>query len=221
MSILSMPTFSSAPMSYCVMMASSPSAPAPGALGRRGAHRHVLGERARRDDHAGRVHRRVPRDPSIRERQRRPAAGRPDSRVTSSRSSATFCTASGIVQAVRRARRDQLGEPVHLARRDPEHPRHVRTAARAFIVPNVMIWPDAVAAVALAHVLDHLAAALEAEVDVDVGHRHPLGIQEALEQQVELERVDVGDAERVGDERAGRRAAARARPECRGRAPPR
>ncbi len=32
MSILSMPTFSSAPMSYCVMMASSPSAAAPAPL---------------------------------------------------------------------------------------------------------------------------------------------------------------------------------------------
>jgi hypothetical protein len=57
-----------------------------------------------------------------------------------------------------------------------------RTAARALSVPNV-----------LPHVLDDLAAALEAEVHVDVGHRDPLGIQEPLEQQIELERVDVGD----------------------------
>ena len=71
------------------------------------------------------------------------------------------------------------------------------TAARAFIVPKVTIWPDARPAVALPHVLDHLAPALEAEVHVDVGHRHPLGVEEALEQQVEPERADVGDAERV------------------------
>ena len=83
-------------------------------------------------------------------------------------------------------------------------------AARDFIVPNVMIWPTDSRAVLLAHVLDHFAAPLEAEVDVDVGHRHAFRIQEALEEQVELERADVGDAERVGDERAGGRAAARA-----------
>ena len=43
------------------------------------------------------------------------------------------------------------------------------------------------------------------EVDIDVRHRLPTRIQEALEQQVVLERVDVGDLEAVGDERAGRR----------------
>ena len=88
------------------------------------------------------------------------------------------------------------------------------TAARAFMVPKVTIWPDALPAVALPDVLDHLAAALEAEVHVDVRHRHPLGIQEPLEQQVEPERIDVGDAERVRHQRAGRRAAARSRPGC-------
>jgi hypothetical protein len=55
----------------------------------------------------------------------------------------------------------------------------------------------------LTDVLDHLAATLEAEVDVDVGHRHPFRIEEALEQQVELERINVGDLERIGDDRAG------------------
>src|SRR5205085_6390617 len=44
--------------------------------------------------------------------------------------------------------------------------------------------------------------------DVDVGHRDAIRIQEALEQQIELERIDVGDAKRVSDERAGGRAAA-------------
>ena len=73
---------------------------------------------------------------------------------------------------------------------------------------------DAVGAVLLAHVADHLVAALEAEVDVDVGHRPALGVQEALEEQVVLDRVEVGDAERPGDQAAGRRAAARARPGC-------
>ena len=69
---------------------------------------------------------------------------------------------------------------------------------------------DALAAVALRHVVDHAVAAVHAEVDVEVGHGDALGIQEALEQQVVAQRIEVGDAERVRDQRAGAGAAARA-----------
>src|SRR5437870_4233008 len=69
---------------------------------------------------------------------------------------------------------------------------------------------DLVLAVLLAHVLDHLAAPVHAEVDVDVGHGNALGVEKALEEEVVRERVDVGDPHRIGDERAGRGAAARA-----------
>src|SRR3546814_18597645 len=48
---------------------------------------------------------------------------------------------------------------------------------------------DAVAAVFARDVVDHLVAAIHAEVDVEIGHRHAFGIEEALEQQVELQRV--------------------------------
>ena len=41
------------------------------------------------------------------------------------------------------------------------------------------------------------------------GMRHALGIQEALEEQLVLQRIDVGDAERVGHQRSGSRSAAR------------
>ena len=68
-----------------------------------------------------------------------------------------------------------------------------------------------VAAVALLHVVDHLAAAVLAEVDVEVRHRDALGIEEALEQQAEADRIEVGDGQRIGDQRA--RAGAAARPD--------
>ncbi len=55
------------------------------------------------------------------------------------------------------------------------------------------------AAVFLLHVADHLFAAVLAEVDVEVGHRHAFGIEEALEQQREAQRIDVGDRQRIGD----------------------
>ncbi len=67
---------------------------------------------------------------------------------------------------------------------------------------------DAVRAVALAHISNHLVAPVLAEVDVEVGHRHALRIQEALEQKPEADGIEIGDGERVGDERAGAGAAA-------------
>ena len=73
-----------------------------------------------------------------------------------------------------------------------------------------MIWATFVAAVLARDVVDDLAAAALAEVDVDIGQRHALGVEEALEDQVELDRIDVGDLQAPGDDRAGGRAAARA-----------
>jgi len=66
-----------------------------------------------------------------------------------------------------------------------------------------------VGAVLLGHVADHALATADREVDVDVGHRHPLGVEEALEQQVVAQGIDVGDPQRVGHERPRRRAPAR------------
>ena len=67
---------------------------------------------------------------------------------------------------------------------------------------------DAVGAVLLAHVVDDALAAFDGEVDVDVGHRLAARVQEPLEHQLVADRVDVGNRKRVGDERAGRGAAA-------------
>src|ERR687888_423692 len=55
--------------------------------------------------------------------------------------------------------------------------------------------------------ISRAVASLDGEVDVHVGHRLAAGVEEALEQQVVLDRIDVGDLEAVGDERAGGAAA--------------
>ena len=68
-------------------------------------------------------------------------------------------------------------------------------------------------------VLDDPVAALHAEVDVEVRHRDAFGIQEALEQQVVLDRIEIGDAERIGHQRAGAGAAARTHRHAVARAP--
>ena len=65
-----------------------------------------------------------------------------------------------------------------------------------------------VAAVALLHIFDDFAAAVLAEVDVEVRHRHAFWIQKALEQQAEADRIEIGDGERIRDQGAGAGAAA-------------
>ena len=58
------------------------------------------------------------------------------------------------------------------------------------------------------NILDHLFAPLVLEVDVDVGRLVALGRDEALEQKIEVRRIDLGDPEAVADRGIGRRAAA-------------
>ena len=65
-----------------------------------------------------------------------------------------------------------------------------------------------VVAVGLVDPLDHFLAPLMLEIDVDVGRLVAALGDEALEQQLVLDRIDRGDAEHVADHRIGRRAAA-------------
>ena len=66
----------------------------------------------------------------------------------------------------------------------------------------------AVAAVAAVDILHHLLAPRMFEIDVDVGRLQPLLGDEALEQQIDLGRIDRGDAEHVADGGVRRRAPA-------------
>ncbi len=67
---------------------------------------------------------------------------------------------------------------------------------------------DAIVAVFLAHVVEYFVAPLEAEIDVDIGHRAAARIEPSLEQQLVLDRIDLGYPERIGDQAAHHRAAA-------------
>ena len=80
---------------------------------------------------------------------------------------------------------------------------HARGVARGRAREHLAEGDDlrhAVGAVLLGHVADHALAAAHGEVDVDIRHRHALGVEEALEQQVVAQRVDVGDLQAVGDD---------------------
>ncbi len=105
--------------------------------------------------------------------------------------------------------RDQLGDLVHLAERQAEHPADVAHRGARLQLAEGDDLRDPVGAVFLAHVVDHPVAPLLAEVDVEIGHRHALGVQEPLEQQIEAHRVEIGDRQRPGGERPGARPAPR------------
>ena len=106
--------------------------------------------------------------------------------------------------------RDQLRDAIDKAVRKAEHaadvahdrPRRERAERDDLGHP--------VAPVAVRDVVDDLVAPRHAEVDVEVRQRHALRIQEALEQEVVPDRVEVRDPEHPGDERARAGAAARA-----------
>ena len=58
-------------------------------------------------------------------------------------------------------------------------------------------------------VVDDAIASLHAEIDVEVRQRHPFRVEKPLEQQVVVDRVEIGDSECVCDERSGPRTASR------------
>ena len=66
------------------------------------------------------------------------------------------------------------------------------------------------AAVPLGDADDQLLADVAREVEVDVGDRGELAVEEAADRQIGLDRVDVGEAGQVADDRADRAAAAAA-----------
>src|SRR5882757_2193459 len=68
---------------------------------------------------------------------------------------------------------------------------------------------DTLPAVFNGYVVDDAVTAIHAEVDVEIRHGDALWIQEALKQQCVVDRIEVGDAEAVGHERARTGAAAR------------
>ena len=103
---------------------------------------------------------------------------------------------------------DQLAQAVDAAVAKAEHAADIAEHGAGLELAEGDDLGDAVLAVAPAHVVDHLVAALRAEVDVEVRHRDPLGIEEALEQEAEAQRIEIGDGERPRHHGARARAAA-------------
>ena len=176
-------------------------------------HRHEFRQRPVADDDAGGVRRGVAVEPF---QLLRHVEQRLDDRLLLGLLGKARLALDRLGEADRigRVLRHHLAEPVDLAVGHLQHAADVAQHGARLQRAEGDDLRDLVAAVFLLDVADHLVAAVLAEVDVEVGHRDAVGIEEALEQQREAQRIDVGDGQRIGDQRAGARAAARARPEC-------
>ncbi len=110
-----------------------------------------------------------------------------------------------------RAAHDRVGDQLRQAVARPvvvaEHARRVARGGAGEHLAEGDDLRDRLAPVLLGHVAHHALASAHGEVDVDVWHRDPLGVEEALEQQLVAQRVHVGDLQAVRHDRAGRRAA--------------
>ena len=106
-------------------------------------------------------------------------------------------------------RRDRLRDAIGVGVWDVHHPGDVADDRARLHRPERDDLRDVLAPVLVGDVLDHLAAAALAEVDVDVWQRHAFRVQEALEDEVVLDRIDVRDPEAVRDQAARGRPAPR------------
>ena len=107
-----------------------------------------------------------------------------------------------------------FGELRDAGQRDVEDPADVLDGGAGGHGAEGADLGHALLAVLAADIGDDLLAAVLAEVDVDIGRLAAVGIEEALEQQVVLQRIDVAELEHVADEGAAGRAAGAGR-ECR------
>ena len=162
------------------------------------------------DDDRGGVDRRVAHDPLQAPRDVDDLLGRGVSVVGAAQRLARLQAALEGRRAPLLGVGDELGQAVADAVVVAEHARGVAGGGAREHLAEGDDLRDRLAAVLGHDVLHDALAPAHREVDVDIGHRHALGVQEALEEQVVAQRIDVGDAQRVGDDRAGGAAASRA-----------
>ena len=108
-----------------------------------------------------------------------------------------------------RVRRHQLGNAVHKAVRMAQHTANVadNRFRRHGTEGNNLRYR--IATVHVRDVFNHLVTLLHTEVNVEVGHGDTFRVKETFEQQVELQRIEVGNFQRIGDQRSGAGATSR------------
>ena len=180
------------------------------AVGVPGPHRDVVGQRLGRHDHPGRVHAGLADQPLD-------ALGGVDDLLDLGLGGVEVAQVAGLAVAgvalvEDAAQRDvlahhgggeRLGDAVAEGVGEAEDPGRVLDGGLRLDRPVGDDLGDLVASPALGDVADDVGPPALVEVDVDVGHRDALGVEEPLEDQAVVERVEVGDAHRVGDDAPG------------------
>ncbi len=95
---------------------------------------------------------------------------------------------------------NHLRQPISQAVGLALHPRHVAHHGLGGHGAEGDDLADRITAICLGHVIDDPVATIHAKVDVEVGHGNTFGVEEALEQQVIGQRIEVGDLQHVGDQ---------------------
>ncbi len=173
------------------------------ALHRRRLHRHELDERPRGDDHPARVLRDVARqagDLGAEGAERAPARRAELRRRIRERGDL-------VGDALRAPAVGQPGEPLEVGVREAERLADVPDRAARAVRGEGRDERCVLLPVALDDADDELLADVAREVEVDVGHRRELAVEEAPEREVVRDRIDVREPRQVADERADRGAA--------------
>ena len=168
--------------------------------------RNELGQRLRRDHDAGGVHRGVT---SHALQPSRHAEQLPDPLVLLFHLLEDGILLEGLLERHVQGGWHGLGDLVGVGVGNVHDARDIADHSARLHRPEGDDLRDVLAAVFAGHVVDHFAAAPFAEIDVDVGQRDTLGIEKALEDEVVLDRIDVGDSQAVGNKAAGRGPSAR------------
>ncbi len=172
----------------------------------RGLHRDEVDQRPARDDHAARVLGDVPREAGdlLRQRAECPPAPRAE----------LLLAVGELRDLLRDALRAALGdprEPLELCERQPERLPEVADRAAGAVRREARDERGVLVPVALGERDDQLLADVAREVEVDVGHRVELAVQEPTEREPRRDWVDVRETGQVADERADRAAPSAAR----------
>ena len=83
--------------------------------------------------------------------------------------------------------RDQFRNPLDVAVGHVQCPAHVLYRGPRGHRSEGDDLANGFAAVKLSHVIYHVGAAADAEIDIDIGHRNAFGIEEALEKKIVLQ----------------------------------
>ena len=170
-------------------------------LHRRRHDRAAVDQRPGRDDHPARVLGQVSRQPvrlSCQPRQPRPAAGQ---------LAATRAVDVGA-DLLRTPSLAAARDPLDLARRQTQHLAELTDRAPGAVGGERGDQRRAVMAVALVHARDQPLADVTREVEVDVGQRGQLLVEEAADQQLVGDRVDMRQPGQEADDRGHARAPA-------------